>query len=121
MELPVLSRVGVVDMYHRGTGEDDGSGVGRGLVFGGLLALSESEALGRLVRPVGVVEMNHPRLLLFMSSSSSDESEDRSSVRREMGGAAGPAPWVGLSLGAGCSLGGVGGNWSVVGSGQSLG
>ena len=121
MELPVLSRVGVVDMYHRGTGEEGGSWAGGGLVLGGLLLLSDSEALGRLARPVGVVEMNHPRSLLSWSNSSSDESEDRSSVRREIGGATGPAPRAGSSLGAGGSRGGVGGNWSAVWSGQSLG
>ena len=94
-------------MYQEGMGEEVDSWPGEGLVLGGLLVVSESDALGRLARPVGVVEMNQPSLVLW-SNSSSDESEDRSSVRREIGGAAGPAPWVG-SLGAG-SLGGVGGN-----------
>ena len=61
MGLPVRSRVGVVDIYHEGTGEEGGPGSRGGLVLGGLLVVSESEVLGRLARPVGVVEMNHPR------------------------------------------------------------
>ena len=65
--------MGVVDIYHEGTGEEGGPGSRGGLVLGGLLVVSESESLGRLARPVGVVEMNHPRLSALSSNSSSDE------------------------------------------------